>query len=138
MLLRSHLRKILSPALNRNLSCSGARAQNDKIKNITEDETEISTVDQRKFIDKHGNELTLDDLTDEQIQVQNWYNNSVRGPDELDRDYVNRMKECGKTADKPIIVQSKQNKAIVGCVCEGDDGANVRWFYLNDGPGHCL
>lgn len=38
------------------------------------------------------------------------------------------------TFDSPLMVTSKFDTAIVGCVCDADRDLNVKWFYLEDGP----
>lgn len=60
------------------------------------------------------------------------YMHTMRGPEDMDREYRDKITEFGRTEEKPIMVQSAEDKVIVGCVCDELEGATVRWFYLED------
>ena len=62
------------------------------------------------------------------------FQNTIRAPGEMDREYMKEIKEFGQTYENPIKVQSKHSKCIVGCVCDEHEGSSARWFYLLEGP----
>jgi len=62
------------------------------------------------------------------------FQNTIRAPGEMDREYLKEIKEFGQTYEHPIKVQSKHSKCIVGCVCDEHEGSSARWFYLLEGP----
>merc|ERR1712226_135737 len=62
------------------------------------------------------------------------YEKSIRGPEEMDREYLEDIQEYGKSVEQPIRVEAAHSRCIVGCVCDENEGANARWFYLNEGP----
>lgn len=72
-------------------------------------------------------------VKDSEEQVKK-FQNTIRAPGEMDREYMKEIKEFGQSYEAPIKVQSKHSKCIVGCVCDEHEGSSARWFYLLEGP----
>jgi len=72
-------------------------------------------------------------VKDSEEQVKK-FQNTIRAPGEMDREYMKEIKEFGQSYEAPIKVQSQHSKCIVGCVCDEHEGSSARWFYLLEGP----